>query len=111
MTATKKNARASAREDAETFNIFLPNVGFFKQTIFGRLSLQGVSGFAVHRYADGDWRVSHVETGALCGAGDTAVQAIEGARREVKRVGKDGLMKSIDKAREVVSRWRAKASV
>src|SRR5689334_13786874 len=65
---------------AKTFYITMPDaVTRRKVNVEQELSVGGVSGFALHREGPDDFRVSHMETGALAGRGRSAELALRNA--------------------------------
>lgn len=67
------------------------------------VTLRGVKGFCIHRYTDekyDDYRVSHIETGAVLTYGDTDGEAFVRARR----VNKEELEHKIIRTRREIDR-------
>jgi len=80
-------------------------------TIIRTVILAGVSGFAIHEYY-GEYRVSHIETGALVSTGMDDGEAFVRARSYVKeKGGKEGILSMIRRLQTGISDRKGKVNV
>jgi hypothetical protein len=87
-------------KEGDTFNLYgLDGRVCHVATVIRLVTLRGISGFAIHEY-EGEFRVSHIETGAFLARGESDGAAFVHARKRDK----DWIVNSIEKTKRELAR-------